>query len=303
MNRDAYADLIGHAKESLNAEICGVLVGELFEDDAGPFVSVDAIVRGDSAREGSTHVTFTQDTWTKIHEEIDQNHRGKRIVGWYHSHPGFGVEFSEMDLFIQRNFFSGPGQIAFVTDPLGGDEAILANADGQIVPVSRFWVDGRERKCHMPPSATDSEAEAATGGTASVAVEKAIKSMEDRINQLTQMLDGQVASTHRLLLAIAMAVAVVICLFIGYQIYSAYADRNRPPELQSFVPVPVQIGDKTVLLGVGIVKWDVPPGLNAAFLQLEREKQAAQEQAAKDAAATQPSTQPTTAPSASPAKK
>ena len=45
-----------------------------------------------------------------------------KIVGWYHTHPGFGVEFSEMDLFIQQNFFGGPAQIA----PRNGGAAGLA---------------------------------------------------------------------------------------------------------------------------------------------------------------------------------
>src|SRR5579872_6162026 len=123
MTRQSYADLTAHAKESLNAEICGVLVGELCEDDAGPFVSVEETIRGASAREASTHVTFTQETWTQIHTEKERKHPKRQIVGWYHTHPGFGVEFSEMDIFIQRNFFSGAGQIAFVTDPLGGEES------------------------------------------------------------------------------------------------------------------------------------------------------------------------------------
>lgn len=294
MTRDAYSQLTAHAKESLEAEICGVLVGDLFEDEEGLFVSVEAIVRGSAAREGSTHVTFTQETWSRIHEQIDQKYPKRRIVGWYHSHPGFGVEFSEMDLFIQRNFFSNVGQIAFVIDPLGGQEAILVNREGASVPVSRFWVDGRERRCHR--AATGSEADGPTEPAAtSAAVEKALKAMDDRISQLVQVLDGQVASTHRLLLTLAMAVALIFCLYIGYQIYSVYANQNRPPELQSFAPVPVQIGDKSVLLGVGIVKWEVPPGLNAAFLQVERERQAA-EQAAGKGATSQPAMAPTTLP-------
>jgi len=288
ITRDAYAELTAHAKGSLNAEICGVLIGELCEDDGGPFVQVDAVIRGAGARKGSTHVTFTQETWTQIHEEKDKKYPKRQMVGWYHTHPGFGVEFSEMDLFVQRNFFPGAGQIAFVTDPLGGEEAILVNSDGQVVPVSRFWVEGRERRCKTNIGQNANASPASTPGN----VDQALAAMDQRISQLMQLVDAQSNSLFRFLFAIGLVAALAICTFVGYFIYSAYTSQNRPPELQSFVPVPVQIGDKSVLLGVGIVKWDVPPALNAAFLQLEREKQAAATQPAQ----TQPAqTQPAAA--------
>lgn len=296
MTRPAYADLTAHAKESLNAEVCGVLVGQVCEDDRGPFVSVEGAIRGSAARKGATHVTFTQETWTQIYEEKEKSHPKLQIVGWYHTHPGFGVEFSEMDRFVQRNFFSGPSQIAFVTDPLGGAEGILANVDGDVQPVSRFWVEGRERRCQ---NATTSAGPGATSpGAANPETDKALRSMDDRISQLMQMIDAQSASYHRFLLTVATIVALGIFGYVTYSIYSAYEHQDRPPELQGFVPVPVQIGDKSVLLGVGIVKWDVPPSLNAAMIAVERERQAAE----KAAAATQPSAVPATQPAAKPAK-
>ena len=107
VDRKANAELIAHAKESLNAEICGVLAGRVCTDDEGTFVHVEAAVRGSAASGGSTHVTFTHATWNAIHQTMEREHPELRIVGWYHSHPGFGVEFSEMDLFIQKNFFPG----------------------------------------------------------------------------------------------------------------------------------------------------------------------------------------------------
>src|SRR5712671_3732040 len=63
VDRKAYAELIAHAKESVDREVCGVLAGHLCEDDEGLFVSVEAAIRGTAASEASTHVTFTQATW------------------------------------------------------------------------------------------------------------------------------------------------------------------------------------------------------------------------------------------------
>src|SRR5580693_5359579 len=74
MERGAYAELIVHAKASLEAEVCGVLVGQLCEDDEGLFVHVEAIIRGTAASEGGTHVTFTQQTWNAIHKTLEHDY-------------------------------------------------------------------------------------------------------------------------------------------------------------------------------------------------------------------------------------
>ena len=151
-SRRAYADLTGHAKESVDAEVGGVLVGEICEDGDGPFVDVRAIIRATAAREARAHITFTHETWTAIHTALDRDYPDFQIVGWYHTHPGFGVEFSAMDRFIQENFFSAKTQIAFLTDPLGGDTAICFNGPDGVEAMSKFWVDGREHTAKVPPA-------------------------------------------------------------------------------------------------------------------------------------------------------
>lgn len=271
--RQPHAELIAHAKESLDAEVCGVLVGQLCEDDEGSFVEVSAVIRGAQASGGSTHVTFTQATWTTIHETMDQKYPKLRIVGWYHTHPGFGVEFSEMDLFIQRNFFSGPGQIALVTDPLSGAVAIAANqssASGGITYLPKYWVDGREHPSWCPPQTIPSGNAADPQASSGPHTE----ALEQRVAQLTHALDDLRESLYRFLLFAGLLVCVGVVAVTGWMIYSMYKPRIEPPQMHNFVPVPVQIGDKKVLLGVNVVSWEVPPELNALLLDLEKEKQA-----------------------------
>src|SRR5262245_60195330 len=57
MDRESYADLTAHAKESVAGEVCGVLAGQVCEDDEGEFVWVQAVIRATSARQGRAHVT------------------------------------------------------------------------------------------------------------------------------------------------------------------------------------------------------------------------------------------------------
>lgn len=107
-----------HARASSKIEVCGVLVGS----ENGGVTSVEASIQGANSLQGGTHVTFTQDTWEHIYRIKDRDYPEARIVGWYHSHPGFGVFLSDHDTFIHKNFFSAPQQVAWVYDPHSDEE-------------------------------------------------------------------------------------------------------------------------------------------------------------------------------------
>lgn len=114
-----------HGKGYPEVEVCGVLVGNIYQDGIAPYAYVEACIRGNDALTKQTQVTITSETWSRIHETLEKEHPDKRIIGWYHTHPGFGIFLSGMDLFIQDSFFNAPWQVAFVYDPLGGDEGVF----------------------------------------------------------------------------------------------------------------------------------------------------------------------------------
>jgi proteasome lid subunit RPN8/RPN11 len=120
----------------MQAEVCGVLIGAEQKDR----VVVEACIRGQAASEGAAHVTFTQDTWEHIYSVKDAEYPEKRIVGWYHTHPGFGVFLSDHDLFIHKNFFSAHTQIAWVFDPHSDEEGCFGWHGDGIVRMSDIKV-------------------------------------------------------------------------------------------------------------------------------------------------------------------
>jgi proteasome lid subunit RPN8/RPN11 len=303
MTKEAYADLIGHAKESLDREICGVLLGDLCEDEHGFFVAVQATVRGAAAKTGGTHVTFTQETWNEIHKEKEARYRKLQIVGWYHSHPGFGVEFSDMDMFIQKNFFSGPSQIAFVSDPLGGEEAICANTDLGIKNIRRFWVDGRERRCYVPPEAAahaDGNEGPSGAPMAGGDLAKTIHELEDRVRQLTDAVEKQRNSFYSLLTFIGMLAAICFLGATGYSIYRSYrAPLELPQIFQESSPMAMKIDGKDVLVSLVAKKWNVPREWNMILVPaedlLKMQEALKKEEEAATQAASKPATQPASA--------
>ncbi len=120
-----------HGRTNTEVEICGVLVGNVFQDEFGPYLYVTDCIQGDAASQHATQVTFTAQTWDHIQNVMDTEHAGKKIVGWYHTHPGFDIFLSGMDLFIQDNFFNLPWQVAFVYDPIGEKEGLFVWRKGK----------------------------------------------------------------------------------------------------------------------------------------------------------------------------
>ena len=152
ISEQAHREIVAHAREDQQAELCGVLVGAVRRDRHGPFVAVEAIIRGEHAESHSGQVTFTHDTWAHINAVMDRDFPEARIVGWYHTHPGLAVFLSQMDLFIQRHFFDQPWQVAFVVDPQSGEQAFFHWLQGQPTRGRRFWIGATEQRAEPVPA-------------------------------------------------------------------------------------------------------------------------------------------------------
>ena len=136
IQRSALDAIHAHGQSETGVEVCGVLVGELRHDRTGPYLLITAHIAGDKASSRETQVTFTAETWNVIQAEMEKNHAGRKVVGWYHTHPGFGVFLSGMDLFIQDNFFNLAWQVAWVYDPIAGTDGVFVWRGGKSVPAT-----------------------------------------------------------------------------------------------------------------------------------------------------------------------
>jgi proteasome lid subunit RPN8/RPN11 len=146
----AFDRAVARGDEDTTREIGGVLVGELLRDDAGPYVRVDATIDALHAEEKGAELTFTHATWEHIHKEMDSKHAKKKIVGWYHTHPGFGIFLSDRDQFIQSSFFNLPFQIALVYDPKSKEHGVFIWRDNEPWRCRRYWVGSREHTWDGP---------------------------------------------------------------------------------------------------------------------------------------------------------
>ena len=110
-----------HALSSLNREVAGVLVGPRPEKQPdGRYVVhiIDTIEAKYTVMNGAS-VTYTPESWRYLNDTLNEKYPNETavMVGWYHTHPGFGIFLSGMDLFIHQNFFTQIWHVAMVLDP------------------------------------------------------------------------------------------------------------------------------------------------------------------------------------------
>lgn len=115
---DAWHSICNHALNGNKKEIGGILVGCEYHTRQFDYLDISAAVKADSAIERQATITFTHDTWISAIQLIRNRYPDKRIVGWYHSHPGYGIFMSSNDYFIHKNFFQLSFQVALVIDPI-----------------------------------------------------------------------------------------------------------------------------------------------------------------------------------------
>jgi len=143
MNPAVHQGIFQHAKQDTTVEICGVLVGQWQQDENGPHAVIEDFIRCDSATSKFAEVTFTHESWSQINKEMDTRFEEKRIVGWYHSHPEFGIFLSDRDCFIHEHFFSGLGQVAYVVDPVRDLEGMFAWKNGKPSAMPHYWIGNK----------------------------------------------------------------------------------------------------------------------------------------------------------------
>ncbi len=138
---DAFQCFWSHALNNLDREIGGGLIGRLCKDSCGLYLDISVSLEALHALEKKDSITFTHNTWNDMNNQVDSNYTGKGIMGWYHTHPGFGTFLSEDDLFIHKNFFNSPYQVAIVIDPLHKRQKLFClNNDNELMESDKLFV-------------------------------------------------------------------------------------------------------------------------------------------------------------------
>lgn len=134
---DAMRSSVGAVAPLLQA---GLLIGSVKTCGDTWLVQIVNTIEFAQTRPEASQVRVPRRAWQEALRVRDAQHRGLRVVGWYHSHNGVGTTFSESDRFIQRFFFPAEWQVACVIDPQRDEMQFHQRRGRQVVPCGGYYV-------------------------------------------------------------------------------------------------------------------------------------------------------------------
>ncbi|MBS1518709.1 MAG: LysM peptidoglycan-binding domain-containing protein [Bacteroidetes bacterium] len=130
-----------YLSSDVNNELGGVLVGDIcINKDDKKFILINDLITAMHSNSSLSRLTFTHETWDYINEVMEKDFPGKKILGWFHSHPGHTVFLSNYDLFIHENFFNIEYMVAYVFDPTIKERGFFIWDKGKIEKSEGFFV-------------------------------------------------------------------------------------------------------------------------------------------------------------------
>jgi proteasome lid subunit RPN8/RPN11 len=105
------------AREAGDYEVGGFYLGGLHRYEGRRYVDITVQVPAFKAESARAQLTFSNDAQKQFHEIMEKEHAGELVLGWYHTHPGYGVFLSSYDMFIHQNFYAREYHTAIVIDP------------------------------------------------------------------------------------------------------------------------------------------------------------------------------------------
>jgi len=140
IDKQAYDDIHRHGAANHQREVVGILLGNVSEDSTGKYrVDIVGIVKSESAPGNRTQAQFTHEVWLQLVESAQRNYPNQKVVGWYHTHPGFGAFMSDDDVNSHRLAFSHPWHVAAVCDPIKNELCFFGWDGSEIKAIKGFY--------------------------------------------------------------------------------------------------------------------------------------------------------------------
>lgn len=144
IHKDVYESLEKYSRIDTDNERGTILIGDYVEEHGKMHVVVSDYIEAKYTDASASTLTFTHKTWDYVQKIHDEKFSDKKIIGWQHTHPSYGIFLSNYDLFIQNNFFDMPFQIAYVIDPIQNIRGFFGWKKDETVKLDGFYIYAEE---------------------------------------------------------------------------------------------------------------------------------------------------------------
>lgn len=201
IKQDVYKALEKLAASDTSKELGSIILGEYSEELGKTHVIISDYIEAKYTDASASTLTFTHETWDYVHKEHERLHPTKKIIGWQHTHPNYGIFLSNYDMFIQENFFNMPFQVAYVIDPIQNIRGFFQWKNGKIEKLKGYYIYDD--------------------------IGKPIKIEQKKIEKT----DATTPKTNKALISI-VSVLCAVCLILGFSLLSLKNDYQERFEKQ-----------------------------------------------------------------------
>jgi hypothetical protein len=141
VRREAFVEMDEHTRRyARQGEVGGIMLGAFCTAGDAPFVCVSAVLPAGGALSSYGGLAFTPDSLLEIDARREELYPALRPVGWYHSHPSFGIFLSSIDLDSHHTVFKDGPFLAMVLDPIKGTNGVFGWVNGQVAGPLGYWL-------------------------------------------------------------------------------------------------------------------------------------------------------------------
>lgn len=117
MRSEILEEIDAHCRAQLPHEAIGFLAGDHYKWSGMDWASANGFICG-RTRATEVRVEFDEGAMGDVVRELRQRYPSQILIGWYHSHPGYGCFLSPTDILTQKSCFREPYHVALVVDPV-----------------------------------------------------------------------------------------------------------------------------------------------------------------------------------------
>ncbi len=189
-------------------ELGSILIGDYVEEQGKTHVIISDFIEAKYTDASSATLTFTHETWGYVHAKREKLYPDKKIIGWQHTHPNYGIFLSNYDMFIQENFFNMPFQVAYVIDPIQDTRGFFQWKNDKVEKLKGFFIYDEVGK--------------------PIRIEKKKPSKEKEEEKKETQTSQGINKTMKIILAVLCAV----CVILTFSVISLKSDYNELLEQQ-----------------------------------------------------------------------
>ncbi len=132
--------IMAHARHDTDRECFGILLGKVFLDERKgvTWMYLQDVVAASRVEADISTVEVSREEFMRINDEVDrireQSNDDIRKIGWYHSHPNYGIFMSNTDRLNQKRYYYQEWQLALVVDPIRSTMGFFRGATSNRCP-------------------------------------------------------------------------------------------------------------------------------------------------------------------------